>query len=196
MAYIGTKPADKPLTAADITDSIITSAKIVDGTIVNADINASSAIALSKLSATGTSLQVLRMNSGATALEFATPSGAGEGFSAFDMTSNASGTLVLSSTLLNTNSNYSTINGRYTAPSTGTYYFFAHAIPVSTSGDFCFTKNGSNLAMGTDYGYSADGVTMGNISIVISLTASDYINFKTAQTVYTNYIAFGGFKLY
>jgi hypothetical protein len=50
MAYIGTKPADKPLTAADITDSIITSAKIVDGTIVNADINATSAITLNKLS--------------------------------------------------------------------------------------------------------------------------------------------------
>jgi hypothetical protein len=74
MAYVGNTPSKVPLTSADIADSIITSAKIVDGTIVNSDINASSAIALSKLSATGTSLQVLRMNSGATALEFATPS--------------------------------------------------------------------------------------------------------------------------
>jgi hypothetical protein len=73
MGYLGYKPADKPLTAADITDSIITSAKIVDGSIVNADINASSAIAISKIAATGTSNQVLRMNTGATALEFATP---------------------------------------------------------------------------------------------------------------------------
>jgi len=54
MAYIGTKPADKPLTSADITDGIITSAKIVDGTIANADINSSAAISLSKLSTTGT----------------------------------------------------------------------------------------------------------------------------------------------
>jgi hypothetical protein len=54
MGYLGYKPADKPLTAADITDSIITSAKIVDGTIANADINSSAAIALSKLSTTGT----------------------------------------------------------------------------------------------------------------------------------------------
>jgi hypothetical protein len=53
MGYLGYKPADKPLTAADITDSIITSAKIVDGTIVNGDI-ANSTIALAKLSATGT----------------------------------------------------------------------------------------------------------------------------------------------
>ena len=50
MSYIGYKPADKPLTSADITDSIITSAKIADGTIVNADINASAAIASTKLS--------------------------------------------------------------------------------------------------------------------------------------------------
>ena len=50
MGYLGYKPADKPLTSADITDSIITSAKIVDGTIANADINSSAAIAYSKLS--------------------------------------------------------------------------------------------------------------------------------------------------
>jgi len=50
MPFIGNTPARVPLTAADITDSIITSAKIVDGTIVNADINASAAIASTKLS--------------------------------------------------------------------------------------------------------------------------------------------------
>jgi hypothetical protein len=62
MAYIGTKPADKPLTAADITDSIITSAKIVDGTIVNADINASAAIVSTKLSGVGaTAGQVIQV---------------------------------------------------------------------------------------------------------------------------------------
>jgi hypothetical protein len=54
MGYLGFKPADKPLTAADITDGIITSAKIVDGTIVNADINASAAIVSTKLSGIGT----------------------------------------------------------------------------------------------------------------------------------------------
>jgi hypothetical protein len=60
MSYIGYKPADKPLTSADITDSIITSAKIADGTIVNADINASAAIAGSKISGSfGKVLQVV-----------------------------------------------------------------------------------------------------------------------------------------
>jgi hypothetical protein len=50
MGYVGVKPSAVPLTSADIADSIITSAKIVDGTIVNADINASAGIASTKLS--------------------------------------------------------------------------------------------------------------------------------------------------
>ena len=44
MGYIGTKPSAVPLTSADITDGII----------VNADINSSAAIALTKLASTGT----------------------------------------------------------------------------------------------------------------------------------------------
>ena len=44
MAYIGQTPTAIPLVAGDITDGIITSAKIANGTIVNADINASAAI--------------------------------------------------------------------------------------------------------------------------------------------------------
>jgi hypothetical protein len=59
MPFIGNKPAAVPLTSADIADSIITSAKIVDGTIVNADINASAAIAGTKLSGAGKVLQVV-----------------------------------------------------------------------------------------------------------------------------------------
>jgi hypothetical protein len=37
MPFIGNKPASVPLTSADIADSIITSAKIVDGTIARVD---------------------------------------------------------------------------------------------------------------------------------------------------------------
>ena len=55
MAYIGKQPAVTALTASDITDGIISSAKIADGTIVNADVNASAAIAGSKLSGAGIS---------------------------------------------------------------------------------------------------------------------------------------------
>jgi hypothetical protein len=40
MPFIGNKPSAVPLTSADIADSIITSAKIVDGTIALADLSA------------------------------------------------------------------------------------------------------------------------------------------------------------
>jgi hypothetical protein len=45
----GTHLADNAVTAAKISDSAVTSAKIADGAITNADINASAAIALSKI---------------------------------------------------------------------------------------------------------------------------------------------------
>jgi hypothetical protein len=94
MAFIGNQPTAVPLTSSQLTDGLITtdklaasavtSAKILDSTIVNADI-ASTTINLTQkvtgtlpvanggtgLTALGTSLQVLRTNTSATALEFA-----------------------------------------------------------------------------------------------------------------------------
>ncbi len=59
MAYVGRKPANAAITAADLDDDIIstskiqnsavTSAKVSDDSIVNADINSSAAIATTKL---------------------------------------------------------------------------------------------------------------------------------------------------
>tara|TARA_R100000655_G_C2958528_1_gene188489 strand:+ start:35 stop:784 length:750 start_codon:yes stop_codon:yes gene_type:complete len=40
MAYIGQKPADKPLGASDITDGIISTAKLADTSVTNAKLNA------------------------------------------------------------------------------------------------------------------------------------------------------------
>jgi hypothetical protein len=93
MGYLGYKPADKPLTSADITDSIITSAKIVDDTIANADIANSTINLTTKVTGTlpltnggtglatlGTAAQELRVNSGATALEYYTPTVASSDF--------------------------------------------------------------------------------------------------------------------
>ena len=51
MAYIGQTPTAVPLDGDDLADNIITSAKIADGAIVNADINASAAIVGTKLTA-------------------------------------------------------------------------------------------------------------------------------------------------
>jgi hypothetical protein len=65
MPYLGNTPTSVPLSSADLLDGIITSAKIVDGTIVNADINASAGIVASKLSG---------VTSGFTKLVTSTPS--------------------------------------------------------------------------------------------------------------------------
>ena len=83
MAFIGRKPTNAPLTSSDLGTGIVGSTNIADGTIVNDDINASAAIAVSKLTGTlpttkggtglaalGTANQVLAVNSGASALEF------------------------------------------------------------------------------------------------------------------------------
>lgn len=54
MGFVGRKPTNAPLTSSDLGTGIVGSANIADGTIANADINSSAAIALSKLSTTGT----------------------------------------------------------------------------------------------------------------------------------------------
>ena len=62
LLYAIDEEKNQTITASDIKDGAITSAKITDGTIVNADINASAAIALSKLG-TGTLPSGIAVNS-------------------------------------------------------------------------------------------------------------------------------------
>lgn len=49
----GTQIIDSTVTAADLASDAVTSAKVLDGTLLNADVNASAAIAYSKLNLTG-----------------------------------------------------------------------------------------------------------------------------------------------
>jgi len=75
MPFIGNQPAKVPLTSADITDGIITNADIANSTInLTTKVTGSLPVANggTGLTALGSSLQVLRTNTGATALEFAT----------------------------------------------------------------------------------------------------------------------------
>jgi hypothetical protein len=187
MPYTGNKPSAVPLTSADIADSIITSAKIVDGTIVNADINASSAIAVSKLSATGTSLQVLRMNSGATALEFATVTGTVFGSALLHVrdekatntsggtfTSGAWQTRTLNTVKTNEISGASLASNQITLPS-GTYYIFAsanigynvgrHIAKLRNTTDSSDTLIGSSEYVPTGTGTSNKSYVIGRFTI-------------------------------
>ena len=76
MGYLGYKPADKPLTSADITDGIIVNADIANSTI-NLTTKVTGTLPLTNggtgLATLGTASQELRVNSGATALEYYTP---------------------------------------------------------------------------------------------------------------------------
>jgi hypothetical protein len=188
MGYLGYKPADKPLTAADITDSIITSAKIVDGTIVNADINASSAIAISKIAATGTANQVLRMNSGATALEFATVSGTTFGSALLHVrdektSGTAGGASVdsytkrdLNTTLTNEISGASISSSVITLPA-GTFYILAsapifksnqHKLKLRNTSDSTDTLIGTSEYSDNDYNVNNRSFVTGRFTIASS----------------------------
>ena len=150
MPFIGNKPSAVPLTSADIADGIITSAKITDATIANADI-ANSTINLTTkvtgtlpvanggtgLAALGTSLQVLRTNTGATALEYATVSGTtfgsallhvrdekSAGTAGGDANNGSFQTRTLNTVKTNEISGASLASNQITLP-TGTYYIYA-----------------------------------------------------------------------
>jgi len=73
MGYLGYKPADKPLTSADITDGIIVNADIANSTI-NLTTKVTGTLPLTNggtgLSTLGTAAQELRVNSGATGREY------------------------------------------------------------------------------------------------------------------------------
>ena len=70
MPYLGNEPTAIPLSSADLLDGIITSAKIADGTIVNADINASAGIASTKLSGVGFTSGTAVATTSGTAFDF------------------------------------------------------------------------------------------------------------------------------
>jgi len=83
MGYLGYKPADKPLTSADITDGIIVNADIANSTI-DLTTKVTGTLPTTKggtgLATLGTASQELRVNSGATALEYYTPTVASSDF--------------------------------------------------------------------------------------------------------------------
>ena len=170
MAYIGSKPADKVLTASDITDGIISSAKIADGTIVNDDVNASAAIVASKLSGTGiTVADQWRI----------TTAHSGTG----DITTNWERMDTDNQGLIGSAMTES--SGVFTFPSTGTYLVtFVTSCDIS-GGDVTYlfseiwiTLDNSNYsATATVAGSAADGYRTGN-NVTVLLNVSDTSNVK------------------
>ena len=121
-----------------------------------------------------------------------------DAFHAYDMSSNASGTLVFISELLDDGGNYNTSNGRYTAPSAGKYHFYCSAITNANVDCYInFHLNGSVINGGTDQGGNTPNTqTQGIMMMTIDLNANDYVTMVSENTVYYNYNFFGGYKLY
>ena len=93
---------------------------------------------------------------------------------------------VFSSVLVNATSSYNTSNGRFTAPTSGTYQFNAMMlIRTNTSaGEMTFLKNGANvvsrnLAYSNPVGTSAHDPV--HISVYLVLAAGDYIQVSVSQ---------------
>jgi hypothetical protein len=172
MGYLGYKPADKPLTAADITDSIITSAKITDATIVNGDIANSTINLTTKVTGTlpltnggtglatlGTAGQALVVNSGATALQYSTV-GATAGqviqvLSAYDSTGRTT-----TSTSFVTGSNTLSVSITPSSSSNKILIFVYTGFCRNDSGTGCYQtiyRNGSTNLGDATYGFQAIG---------------------------------------
>jgi hypothetical protein len=205
MPFIGNKPSAVPLTAADITDSIITSAKIVDGTIANADINSSAAIALSKLSTTGTasSSNYLR-GDGAWSTAGGTNTPAFYSYIG-DISITSGTTTKLSVTeVYDTDSAYD--GTKFTVPSGkgGKYFFYVSGTLYATSSNATYAyykiyKNNSLFREFELYGLSAFRNHNLTGTLNLDLVATDYIELYAvidgSGTTGTATVHFGGFKL-
>tara|TARA_B100001113_G_C21064363_1_gene602693 strand:+ start:1 stop:1020 length:1020 start_codon:yes stop_codon:yes gene_type:complete len=90
--------------------------------------------------------------------------------------------------LVDSNGDYNTSNGRYTAPVDGNYEFHAaallRALASSGSGELTFHKNGSNLSSRSfGYAHVGSGSSTGDhahmhIHCIVALTAGDYVDFR------------------
>ena len=205
MPFIGNKPSAIPLTSADITDGIITNADIANSTInLTTKVTGSLPVANggTGLTALGTASQLLRVNSGATALEFATVSGTTFGSALFHIrdeksanTAGGTGTQgsfvkrTLNTTLTNEISGASISSSVITLPS-GTYYIQAYVPAWGVNRHKAKLRNttdSTDTLIGTsEYTESASQVTTCSL-IIGRFTISAQKNFEIQTRIQTTY---------
>jgi len=137
MAYIGSKPADKVLTASDITDGVVSNAKLAQDIISGETALASEPADTDEflVSDAGTLKRIdysLIKGSTATA-EFSAYVG-----SSVTLNDNTNTLITFDTELFDTDGVYNTSNGRFTAPSDGKYFLGTHI----------YTFDGSNVITG------------------------------------------------
>jgi hypothetical protein len=199
MGYLGYKPADKPLTAADITDSIITSAKIVDGTITNSDVASSIITGQTAETSIAGGDSILIYDDSATALRKMTRTNFVSGIGGNNTpyfkanSSTMSGIAAATHTVINydteiydSGSYYNTSTKRFVPLVAGYYFVWVQALLYATPAfrdltnvQLYISKNGSFVgrgdfdAVGTGTFYSA----IVNASTIIEMNGStDYLD--------------------
>jgi hypothetical protein len=173
MAYIGTKPADEPLTSADITDGIIVNADIANSTI-NLTTKVTGTLPLTNggtgLATLGTAAQELRVNSGATALEYYTPTVASSDY------------VKLATSTITANTTAVTFDG-YFSSTYDTYIIYGNNIYTDANAGFEFylRQSAANLTANT-YFYSGYDVNSANSSQVHYGHPNNKINMNRVTT--------------
>ena len=92
-------------------------------------------------------------------------------------------------------SSYTTIDGRFTAPVTGRYFFSAHGVSTNIRTTYDFSVDGTLLDIQSLVDAPSSGYAQCNISGVLYLTAGQYVNIYQAQgsTYGLDYNVFSGF---
>tara|TARA_Y100000015_G_C2345330_1_gene67953 strand:- start:51 stop:542 length:492 start_codon:yes stop_codon:yes gene_type:complete len=134
-----------------------------------------------------------------------TPSTSRPAFMARRTTVSASSGIVLfDNAVLNQGSHYNTTDGKFTAPIAGLYSFSTVVLSDMGGTDNYFQLslliNGTSYAKMQDYSYE-DNDSSGSLSVVASLSASDYVQVNFNQPYYgatsaaSNFTYFSGFLL-
>jgi hypothetical protein len=112
-----------------------------------------------------------------------------------------SGTIVFNTVYLDNNNNYSTSNGRFTAPVAGSYLFYTHYIKQNSTTVMRrrFDKNGA-ITLGQRHIRldSANLYDHGSLTIIIDLAAGDYVTvnqFAGTSHGGPEYESFGGYLI-
>jgi len=179
VAYIGQKPADKPLGASDITDGIISNAKLAQD-IISAETELAEAPASTDeflISDAGVLKRLDASHVGSTATaEFSAYISSDQTIN--DATNTA---LVFQTELFDPDSVYNTSNGRFTAPSDGIYFLSANYWTYDAQSNI--QGQNINFYVNGSAKYRQEFVSEGlrfqkfdsQLNAVISLSANDYV---------------------
>jgi len=206
MPFIGNKPSAVPLTSADIADSIITSAKIVDATITNSDVASSIITGQTAVTVPATDDVLLCYDTSATDLRKITFANFGNTpsfhvYLAADQTNVATATntkVLFDSENWDTHSAFA--SNKFTVPTgyAGKYVFNSR---VKFSGiddteyvraNFYINGNAYYSSELLIYSSNTDQQIASSNTFIVSLSAGDYVELYCWHTEGANRSLFGG----